>query len=173
MFRKLLSVIASGVAALGLAAAVAFAAPDAGVAQSAPRTLGVTSPLTSTQEISGTHDSHQSYIAKAIADRFGVTEEEVMAVHDQEKGWGGVFKVFMLSKLTGQTTSQIIALRDQGLGWGQIYHQFNVKSDKKQNLGQTLKPQSNGAPGKPAFAPTPSKPSDDKGSHGRGQTSQQ
>ena len=115
MYHKLLPVVVGVCAAVMLAGTIALAAPSAGTAlgvASAP--AAVTSTVTTTVAFTG-----QQKIALAISKTFSVTVASVMSVRDQGMGWGEVFKVFLLAKLTGKDVGVISALRKDE-GWGQI-----------------------------------------------------
>ena len=69
--------------------------------------------------------------------------DEVLAVRNQDFGWGEVFKVFYYAKLSGKTVDQIIALREDDEGWGVSAKSLGLHPGLgKNNLGQTLKAQS-------------------------------
>ncbi len=75
-------------------------------------------------------------IAKAIELVFGVDEEQVLAIHDLAHGWGQVFKVFAVAKLTDQEPEDVWAMREEGMGWGQIFKDADLKPGHgKNNLG--------------------------------------
>ncbi len=75
-------------------------------------------------------------IAKAIETVFGVDEDQVLEIHEQAHGWGQVFKVFLLAKLTEQSAEDILAMREDGMGWGQIFQDAGLKpGNGKNNLG--------------------------------------
>ncbi len=163
MYHKLTTSLIGAVVAVVFAATATLAATDGGRAlwpAGAPAfgldvtgtvpvtptpTITGTAPLTPTPTVSGTTSltntlpPGQFRIASALAARFGLTLEEVMAVRDEKQGWGGVFKVLLLAELTGKTPDEILAMRQDQQGWGQIFHTLNVMPKKKDNLGQALK----------------------------------
>jgi hypothetical protein len=91
----------------------------------------VSSSLTSTLELSGSVRP-----AIAIATAFSTTLTDVIQLHDSGWGFGEIYKLYDLARLTGMTPAQIQALRDSGLGWGQIEAQLGVKhGNHGDNLG--------------------------------------
>jgi hypothetical protein len=125
-------------------AGAAFAAPtetphvarltqSVGVPPSASEVvLGLEPTVTETVQLSPGNEM----IAQAIGLVFGVDEEEVIEIHDLVNGWGQVFKVFAVAKLTEQTPEDIVALREEGMGWGQIFKENDLKPGLgKNNLG--------------------------------------
>lgn len=125
-------------------AGAAFAAPtetphvarltqSVGVPPSASEVvLGLEPTVTETVQLSPGNEM----IAKAIGLVFGVDEEEVIEIHDLVNGWGQVFKVFAVAKLTEQLPEDIVALREDGMGWGQIFKANDLKPGLgKNNLG--------------------------------------
>lgn len=111
-----------------------------------------TPTVTGTTGFSGTLNPGQAMIAGALAIRFGVSISDVMSIRDQKQGWGEVFKILLLSELTGKTPAEIMAMRQEDKGWGQIFHALNVMPKKKDNLGQAIKG------GKATATPTPTSP---------------
>jgi len=135
LHHKLIPVVIGVFAAMLLAGTIALAAPSPGGVPSASNAgTGVTTTVTTTVTITG-----QQKIALAIAKEFSVTVASVMAVRDQGMGWGEVFKVFRLAKLTGKDVSEIITLR-QDEGWGQVFRSLGLKPGLgTNNLGQAIK----------------------------------
>jgi len=128
-----------------LAGAIALAAPDAGTVSSVSSAPGITTTVTTTVELTG-----QQKIALSIAKAFSVTVGDVMAVRNQDMGWGEVYKVFRLAQLTGKSTSAIVTL-SQSEGWGEIFRSFGLKPGQgRYNLGQTIKGNQSSASNKPA-----------------------
>ena len=149
MQRRLLTLAVTSVAAACLMA-VAWVAPVTTSASSAPvdQALGLapSASMTETDHVAGTTgitNFGQTMIASAIASQFGVTVDEVLAVRNQDLGWGEVFKVFFYAKMSGKTVAEIIALREDDEGWGVIAKSLGLHPGLgKNNLGQTLKAQS-------------------------------
>ena len=112
-------------------------------------------------------------IALAVARTFSTTVEQVLAIRAQNMGWGEVYKLFLLAKLTGQTPLQIMQSRQEGMGWGQIFKAQNLSpglgkitlpGGGKATLGQSLKEfrLSNTSPVSGTVTIKPNKDKDDK-----------
>jgi len=54
-------------------------------------------------------DAGAGQVAQAIADEFGVGEEEVLALHEQGIGFGALFKLYALTRATGATVDDLLA----------------------------------------------------------------
>jgi hypothetical protein len=142
--------------------AVVWAAPVTTSAASilADQAFGL-APSASVTGTTGITNFGQTMIASAIASQFGVTVDEVLAVRNQDFGWGEVFKVFYYAKLSGKTVDQIIALREDDEGWGVIAKSLGLHPGLgKNNLGQTLKAQS--ATATPTASPSNNAPNNKK-----------
>ena len=167
MKRRLFTLAMTSVAAACLMV-LAWAAPVTTSAATvlADQAFGLapSASMTDTEHVTGTTgitNFGQAMIASAIASQFGVTVDEVLAVRNQDLGWGEVFKVFYYAKLSGKTVDQIIALREDDEGWGVIAKSLGLHPGLgKNNLGQTLKAQS--ATATPTAAPSVSTPSNKK-----------
>jgi hypothetical protein len=111
-----------------------------------PRTSGstlnlsasVTSTITNTETPTMTLSPGNEKIANAIADRFGVSVSEVLTVHDEIHGWGGVFMVFFLAEKSGKSPQEILTMREDG-GWGKIFKELGLHPGlKTDNLGGAI-----------------------------------
>ena len=146
MARKILPFIMSIVIALGLMSAVAWAAPEVGTTQrgvAAPHlqatitpTVTATPPVSSTTNVTPTAPG-QANIAETIADVFGVTMADVMAIR-KTTGWGNVYRIFRLAQMTDMRPDEIAEMRETK-GWGPIYKELGVRPGKGDNLGQAKK----------------------------------
>jgi hypothetical protein len=167
MQRRLFTLAVTSAAAACLMA-VAWAAPVTTSAATVPadRAFGLapSALVTETGHVTGTTgitNFGQTMIASAIASQFGVTLDEVLAVRNQDLGWGEVFKVFFYAKMSGKTVDEIIALREDDEGWGVIAKSLGLHPGLgKNNLGQTLKAQS--ATAAPTTAPSNNTPGNKK-----------
>jgi hypothetical protein len=169
LYHKLLPVGLGLFAAVALAVTVALAEPEIGLlsAQGSAASVGasVTNAPASTTPVSG-----QLKIAIAIANTFSTTTNtvsvaDVMAVRAQGLGWGEVYKVFLLKKLTGKSTTDILTMRLTE-GWGEIYRSLGLNPGQgRNNLGQALKgaPLINTNPVSGTVTTKPNKPNKGKG----------
>jgi hypothetical protein len=66
-----------------------------------------------------------------LAERYGVSYEEIMGWFCQRFGFGEIDLAYGLSRQTGVPVADIFDMRKSGLGWGEI---------KKQLSGDTPKP---------------------------------
>ncbi len=93
-------------------------------------------------------------VAQAIADTFGVSQEDVLALHDSGVGFGAIFKLFLLAE-AGETTVQALvsdAEADGGFAFGKRFKEltgevtgFTAGEDGMAgNLGQALSDAKNG-----------------------------
>ena len=55
-------------------------------------------------------------VAQVIADEFGATQEEVLALHDDGIGFGALFKLYQLSQATGVGVDELLASIQSGEG---------------------------------------------------------
>lgn len=77
--------------------------------------------------------------ANAIALQFGVSVTEVMQLHNSGWGFGEIYELYELAKLTNKTVAEIQAMRDSGMGWGEIEATLSVKhSISGGNLGSIV-----------------------------------
>jgi hypothetical protein len=166
MSRKLFTTVVGSLAAACLMAVV-WAAPVTTSAAAGPAgaSFGV-APSAGMTNTSGVTDSTsitdfgESMIASAIAAHFGVSVADVLAVRNQDMGWGEVFKVLYLAQVSGKKVDEILALREDE-GWGVIAKFFGLHPGLgKNNLGQTLKEQR--AASTPTAAPTSNATNDKK-----------
>ncbi len=169
---KWLLAISMGVALSGFAASAAFAGPTPNpgivhVSQAVgapPPALGsvlslepavtstITSTVTPTTTVTPTStlSPGNEKIAQAIADRFGVDFDEVLAIHEEVHGWGQVFFVFLLADRTGESAEDIWTMRESGKGWGQIFVDVGLKPGHgKDNLGGAVTGKSTPTPSGP------------------------
>ena len=85
-------------------------------------------------------------VAQAIADAFGASQEEVLALQEQGIGFGALFKLYQLSQATGTPVADLLALIDES-GEGYAFgKRFNELTDEQRavleggpkNLGQLV-----------------------------------
>ncbi len=81
-------------------------------------------------------------VATRLAAAFGVSYDEIMALHCQGIGFGNIAKAYLLAKKTGKNATDFFALRKGGQGWGQIMKDAGVKPSDL-SMGQALKDQKN------------------------------
>ena len=102
----------------------------------------------------GDDDEGVEAVAQAIADTFGVSQEDVLALHDSGVGFGAIFKLFPLAE-AGETTVQALvsdAQGDGGFAFGKRFKELtgevsalSVGGDgMPRNLGQALSDAKNG-----------------------------
>ncbi|MFQ6013826.1 MAG: hypothetical protein ACE5NP_00100 [Anaerolineae bacterium] len=60
------------------------------------------------------------HVAQAIAAYFGLTTEQVLAVHEQGIGYGNLVYLLLMADATGSGLDNILSMRGEGLGWGKI-----------------------------------------------------
>jgi hypothetical protein len=87
-------------------------------------------------------------ITAAIAEQFGVSEDEVLQLHKEGAGFGAIFKVYQLAKVTGVSASALVASfpRVNGEpepGFGDLFaaltdDQKSRLEDGPKNLGQLV-----------------------------------
>jgi hypothetical protein len=81
----------------------------------------------------------ENKIALQIANTFSVPVTSVVQLRNQNWGFGEIYRLYELSKLSGKTPDQIQALRDSGIGWGQIATKLGVKPGHgSDNLGSIV-----------------------------------
>jgi hypothetical protein len=79
-------------------------------------------------DMTGTVTStHAIKVAISIADFFSVPVTSVVQLHGSGWGYGEIFKLYELARLSGKSPDEIQAMRAYGLGWGQIAKALNVK----------------------------------------------
>ena len=66
-----------------------------------------------------------------LANRFGVTYEEIMGWFCQGFGFGEIDQAYDLSRQTGIPVANIFAMRSSGMGWGEIKKQLLGKPNDK------------------------------------------
>ena len=92
------------------------------------------------QEESGT-GAGAEHVAGVIADEFGVSQEEVLALHEQGIGFGALFKLYSLARATGTTVDDLLAsIGDDGYAFGKRFkdlteEQQAVLDSGPKNLG--------------------------------------
>ena len=85
-------------------------------------------------------------VAQVIADAFGVSQEEVLALHDEGIGFGALFKLYQLSQATGVSVEDLLASMDadgEGYAFGKRFKELTeeqraVLDDGPKNLGQLV-----------------------------------
>jgi hypothetical protein len=85
-------------------------------------------------------------VAQVIADAFGVSQEEVLALHDEGIGFGALFKLYQLSQATGVSVDDLLASMDadgEGYAFGKRFKELTeeqraVLDDGPKNLGQLV-----------------------------------
>ncbi len=65
-------------------------------------------------------------VGTSLAQKYGVSYEDIMSWFCQGYGFGEIDIAYDLSLQTGVTVEEIFALRQSGLGWGQIRQQLGV-----------------------------------------------
>ena len=87
-------------------------------------------------------------VAQAIADTFGVSQEDVLALHDSGVGFGAIFKLFLLAE-AGETTVEALVSdseADGGFAFGKRFRELTGEvsaltaggDGMPRNLGQAL-----------------------------------
>jgi hypothetical protein len=85
-------------------------------------------------------------VAQVIADAFGVSQEEVLALHDEGIGFGALFKLYQLSQATGVSVEDLLASMDadgEGYAFGKRFKELTeeqraVLEDGPKNLGELV-----------------------------------
>jgi hypothetical protein len=105
--------------------------------------LSETVELTSTQTMTSTHP-----VALAIADAFGVPVSEIVALHADGLGFGGIARAYFLARelaadadpTNDLTAAQILAMHQDGMGWGRIVATLGLPpGNSHRNLGQIMR----------------------------------
>jgi hypothetical protein len=79
-------------------------------------------------DMTGTVTStHSLKVAISIANFFSVPVTSVVELHGSGWGYGEIFKLYELARISGKSPDEIQAMRASGLGWGQIAKALNVK----------------------------------------------
>ena len=75
----------------------------------------------------------QNKTARALAQRFGVTYEEIMGWYQRGYSFSEIKFAYYIRSGSGNQASiqDLFNLRAQGLGWGQIAQQYNVRLGNK------------------------------------------
>jgi hypothetical protein len=60
-----------------------------------------------------------------LANKYGVSYEEIMNWHDKGFGFGDIDHAYGLSQETGTSAKEIFEMRSSGMGWGQIRRALN------------------------------------------------
>ncbi|HEY3290147.1 MAG TPA: hypothetical protein VGK87_08485 [Anaerolineae bacterium] len=77
--------------------------------------------------------------ATAIGLKFGVNVTDVVQLHNSGWGFGEIYQLYALAKMSNKTPAQIQAMRDSGMGWGQIVKALGLKhGNHGNNLGSTM-----------------------------------
>jgi len=66
-------------------------------------------------------------VAQRIADAYGVSIEEVIAMHCAGNGFGEIIRAFALAEAGGGNAQDFLDRHKNGEGWGQIMHDSDVK----------------------------------------------
>jgi len=83
-------------------------------------------------------------VAQAIADEFGASQEEVLALHEQGNGFGALFKLYALAQATGTTVDDLLAsIGDDGYAFGKRFKELTdeqqaVLDSGPKNLGELV-----------------------------------
>ena len=83
-------------------------------------------------------------VAQAIADEFGASQEEVLALHEQGIGFGALFKLYALARATDTTVDDLLAsIGADGYAFGKRFkelteEQQTVLESGPKNLGQLV-----------------------------------
>ncbi len=77
-----------------------------------------------------------AHVAQLIADAFGVSQEEVLALHEQGIGFGALFKLYALAQATGTTVEDLLATIQSGEdGGGYAFGKwFKELTDEQQQV---------------------------------------
>ena len=97
----------------------------------------------------GATGNGEEKIAQAIADEFEVTQEEVLARHDEGIGFGALFKLYQLAQAQGMTVDELLATLPTGedgqpeFGFGQLRKELTedeqaVLEEGPKNLGELV-----------------------------------
>ncbi len=97
----------------------------------------------------GATGNGEEKIAQAIADEFEVTQEEVLALHDEGIGFGALFKLYQLAKAQDMTVDELLATLPTGddgqpeFGFGQLRKGLTedeqaILEDGPKNLGELV-----------------------------------
>ena len=85
-------------------------------------------------------------VAQVIADAFGASQEEVLALHDEGIGFGALFKLYQLSQATGVSVEDLLASMDadgEGYAFGKRFKDLTeeeraVLEGGPKNLGELV-----------------------------------
>jgi len=106
-------------------------APELG---STPATLAATQELTETGKLTGT-----VRIATLLAKYFDRDVEEILYLHTQEWGFGGIAKALFTAVEAGVPLETILQMREQDIGWGEIRQSLNLPPGMPHaSLGQIM-----------------------------------
>jgi len=97
----------------------------------------------------GATGNGEEKIAQAIADEFEVTQDDVLALHNEGIGFGALFKLYQLAKAQGMTVDELLASLPTGedgqpeFGFGQLRKDLTddeqaVLEDGPKNLGELV-----------------------------------
>lgn len=67
-------------------------------------------------ELDGEDSEGAEHVAQVIADEFGATQEDVLALHDEGIGFGALFKLYALADAMGMTVDELLASIHDGEG---------------------------------------------------------
>lgn len=152
-----LVLVLAGVAALGAVSALARGGPPVPVAKEAPSDDGGNGPALHPEDAGGGEVIAQEGteadqegealgtqdVAQAIADEFGVSQEDVLALQQEGIGFGAIFKLYLLSQATGQSVEEILAGVEKIDGkyqfqFGERFRDVELSEDAPKNLGQLV-----------------------------------
>ena len=83
-------------------------------------------------------------VAQAIADEFGASQGDVLALHEQGIGFGALFKLYALARATGTTVDDLLASIDgDGYAFGKRFKELTEEQQAvldagPKNLGQLV-----------------------------------
>jgi hypothetical protein len=89
------------------------------------------------------------HIAQVIADEFGATQEDVLALHEQGIGFGAIFKLYLLAA-AGENTVEAVqsaAEADGGFAFGKRFKEMADLESGPKNLGQIVSAAHHGTDG--------------------------
>lgn len=86
-------------------------------------------------------------VGAAIAKFFGITDTEVISLHNSGVGFGVIARAYMTAKFSnGQLTpEEVLKLFQSGAGWGQIMKEYGVHPGGK-GLGAIMRGHKEGKP---------------------------
>jgi hypothetical protein len=152
-----------------------------------PTEMDDTDPFTDTDDLTDTGGltstttlTETQPVAQAIADFFGVSVTEVLALHQEGLGLGEIARAYFLARelaadgdpANDLTAAQILAMHQGGMGWGRIVAALGLPhGNSGRNLGLIMrrhKHDDQGDDGSEASATAPGQPKHNGDSHGGG-----